>query len=80
MKELKQIYIGEITTITESKNKSLIGLTGKIIDETKNTFKIQTIKGIKTILKYSSTFKIKGTEIKGEQINKKPQDRIKIRK
>jgi len=48
MKELKQIYIGEITTITESKNKSLIGLTGKIIDETKNTFKIQTIKGIKT--------------------------------
>ena len=51
MNKLKQEYIGLDITIIESKNKSLIGLKGKIIDETKNTFKIKTTNETKMVFK-----------------------------
>ena len=79
MNKLKQEYIGTKVKIVDSTNKTLVGLEGTIIDETKNTFKIKTTKGNKNILKNTSTFKINNTTIKGEQIIKKPQDRIKIK-
>ncbi|MAG38733.1 hypothetical protein CMO90_01465 [Candidatus Woesearchaeota archaeon] len=79
MKELKQEYIGLNIDIMKSKNSSLLGLKGQILDETKNTFKIKTTKGIITIMKNISTFKINGFEVKGSKIVKRPQDRIKMR-
>jgi len=79
MKQFKEEYIGENVQITKSKNKSLIGLQGTIIDETKNTFKIKTKEKTKVVLKNTSTFIIKGQKITGEKITKKPQDRIKIK-
>ncbi|NQU98366.1 ribonuclease P protein subunit [Candidatus Woesearchaeota archaeon] len=79
MNELKREYIGLNITIIESKNQSLTGLKGKVIDETKNTFKINTKKGTKTILKNSSKFKINNEIIDGNKITKKPQDRIKMK-
>lgn len=79
MNKLKQEYIGLDTTIIESKNKSLIGVKGKIIDETKNTFKIKTEKGIKMVMKNISTFRIGNQDIEGEKIMKKSYDRIKLK-
>ena len=35
-------FIGEKIKIISASNKSLIGMEGKIIDETKNTFKVKT--------------------------------------
>jgi ribonuclease P protein subunit POP4 len=47
--------IGKLIEIIDSKNKTLIGIKGKVIDETKNTLTIQTksriIKIIKTQVK-----------------------------
>lgn len=77
MNEKRKLFIGEETIITDSANETLIGIKGRIIDETKHTFKIQTKEKIKTVLKKNSTFKIRNKEIKGETIEKKPQDRIK---
>lgn len=79
MNKLKQEFIGSEINIVKSTNKSLVGLQGIILDETKNTFKIKTTKGNKIILKNTSTFKINNITIKGTEIIKKPQDRIKIK-
>jgi len=79
MKQLKEEFIGEKVQITKSTNKTLVGLKGTIIDETKNTFKIKTNKKTVVALKNTSTFIIKNQEIQGEKITKKPQDRIKIK-
>ena len=59
------------------------GLTGTIIDETKELFVLNTKKGRKTLKKsdYLFVFKIKGEkiEIDGKEIAKRPEDRIKIK-
>lgn len=47
----KEILIGKKIKISSSPNKELIGITGEIIDETRNLFVIKTRKGIKKIIK-----------------------------
>lgn len=73
--------IGLICEITDAKNKDIIGLKGKVIDETKNTLRIQTKKGIKIILKNQVTLKFtinkKSIQIQGEKLVKRPEERIK---
>ncbi len=56
-KEIIGEQIGSLIQIMESKNKTLIGLKGKVIDETKNTLKLQVKDKIKIIKK--SQIKIK---------------------
>ena len=77
MRKLKQEYIGSDMEIVSSKNKTLIGLKGRIIDETKNTFKVKTNQKIKTVLKNGNKFKINNQEIEGNKILKRPENRIK---
>jgi len=79
MKVLRKEFIGLDIIITSSKNKTLVGLKGKIINETKNTFEIKTTKETKMIMKNISTFEINKETIQGKKITKKPQDRIKIK-
>ena len=71
--------VGEEITIVDSTNESEIGLTGKVVDETKITLKLETQNGeIKTILKQNATIKLKtGELIRGVTIAKRSEDRIK---
>lgn len=81
----KQEFIGKTIKITKSNNKEQENITGKIIDETKNTFKIRLcsepgVQGaVKTILKNDKTFEINKQKIDGNKITKKPEERIKIK-
>jgi len=75
----KQEFIGKTITITKSKNKHQEGITGKIIDETKNTFKIKTTKKTITILKNEKTFIIENQKIEGNKIAKRSEERIKTK-
>lgn len=43
--------IGAHVHITKAKNKSIVGIQGTIIDESKHTIKINTQHGTKTIIK-----------------------------
>ncbi len=74
-------FIGSLIEIVKSKNPTLIGVKGKIVDETKNTIKIKENGKIKTILKNHVTFHIHKNdriyEIDGKMLNKKPEDRTK---
>jgi len=45
-KEIKNLMIGSHIEIIESKNKSLVGLKGKVIDQTKNTITLDNNKKI----------------------------------
>lgn len=73
--------IGLSIEITESENESLIGLRGKIIDETKNILTLETKKGIKKIIKSQIKFKMeannKKIEVNGKLITNRPEDRLK---
>ena len=75
--------IGLNLIVYESKDPTLIGVEGKIIDETQNTFEIQTNENkIKRIIKEICRFKFRISEDKSVIINGKilkgrPEDRLK---
>ncbi len=73
--------IGLQVEVVENKNKRIVGLSGKIIDETKNTITINTKKGEKKIIKKDSKFKItidkKKVFVDGSLIVGRPEKRTK---
>ncbi len=78
----KNEFIGENVCITKCKDPKLNGKTGKIIDETKNTFVIKTEDGKeKRIAKEIASFEFminnEKIMIEGSKICYRPEDRIK---
>jgi ribonuclease P protein subunit POP4 len=75
--------IGLQTQVVRSTNNSIVGLTGKIVDETKSTFTIQTAHGLKMIPKQHNTWKFTLNEqellIDGNIIAKRAEDRLKVK-
>ncbi len=73
-------FIGLHTEITQSSNPQIIGLNGRIVDETKSMFKINTKNGTKSIAKSENSWKFsiedKDIVIDGSKIAKRPFDRI----
>lgn len=73
--------IGLESEVIGSKNKSNLGIKGKIVDETKNTISIEQKNKIKKLLKSNIILKIKigDQEIKipGERLSGRPKERIK---
>jgi ribonuclease P protein subunit POP4 len=69
--------------IKESTDPNLIGLSGRIIDETKNTFRIERSSDGKRIIVQKSKnvfeFNVEDQQIaiKGDDLTVRPQDRIK---
>ena len=77
---IKYELIGCSVEITDSENKSLIGIKGKIIDETKNML---TLDNQKKIIKDQSILKIeinkKTYQINGKLLVGRSEDRLKKR-
>jgi len=73
-------FIGLHTEITQSSNPQIIGLNGRIVDETKSMFRINTKNGIKSIAKSKNNWKFlienQDIIIDGSKIAKRPFDRI----
>ena len=70
--------IGQEIMVINSTNPAQVGISGKIVDETKSTIKIESKEGIKTLLKSTITFKIKNNGvIDGRTLMKRPEERIK---
>ncbi len=73
-------FIGLHTEIIQSSNTQFIGLNGRIVDETKSMFKINTDNGTKSIAKSENNWKFsiegKDVVIDGSKIVKRPFDRI----
>jgi len=72
-------FIGKDVEITDSENKSSIGLKGKIIDETKNIIVIKNQNKIKKINKNQNKihFVKENITMDGKDIIGRPEERIK---
>ncbi len=74
--------VGLKVTVTESSDDTLKGLSGEVIDETKNTLKIISSGGSKIIPKSTVILQVEmpdGTHatVEGKKIAYRPEDRIK---
>ena len=82
-KLVKDELIVRTVEIIDSANKANIGLTGRIIDETKHLLVIETSKGLKKVLKKTNTFQItylgEKVTLKGELLYGAPEERIKLK-
>lgn len=80
---IKDEFIGKEAEIVRSRNKQLLGLKGKIVDETRNSFKMlvnkRNFREFKIILKTGNTFMIGKKLFDGAKIMKRPEDRIKLK-
>ncbi|MDP3918912.1 MAG: ribonuclease P protein subunit [Nanoarchaeota archaeon] len=78
---LRHELIGLEIEVVEAKNKDLIGLKGKVVDETQFTIVIATKKGEKKVLKMGTQLKTKIADeeiiIMGDSLVGRPEDRIK---
>ena len=72
----KSELIGSFVEVVGSKNRSLIGLAGKVIDETKYTLVIENEKR-KRIMKTQVTLKIGNKTVRGISIVGHSGDRLK---
>ncbi len=78
-------FVGLHVEVSESSHEGYRGLKGKVVDETKNTIKIEDDEGHEKIIpKKSATFHftLPGSgkvEIEGKSIAMRPENRIKKR-
>jgi len=75
-------FIGTEAKVSESNHSGYVGISGKVIDETRNSFVILHEGKRKTVLKESAVFGFKfsdGTiiEIDGKILVGRPEDRLK---
>jgi ribonuclease P protein subunit POP4 len=76
--------IGTNAKVAKSSNRDCVGIVGKVIDETRNTFTLLHKGKRKVIIKHSSIFHFSfpdGTivEVDGKLLLGRPEDRIKRR-
>jgi len=76
-KTVRIALIGEKVSVIGAANKSLVGITGKVTDETKNTLVISTEKGNKTIIKDQVAITVNEKTIQGKNIMGRTETRIK---
>jgi len=78
---VKDELIGRYVQIKECTDPTIVGMSGVIIDETKNTFLIETKNKQKRIAKKSAAFEfeynMKKILIKGSRLMYRPEDRTK---
>jgi len=78
---VKDELIGRYVTIKECTDPTWINLSGKIIDETKNTFLIKIGNENKRIAKNTAKFEFeyerKKTIVDGKRLLYRPEDRVK---
>ncbi|HLC55124.1 MAG TPA: ribonuclease P protein subunit [Candidatus Nanoarchaeia archaeon] len=77
---LRHELIGSYAEVVDAANKSLLGIKGRIVDETKQLLVIEDCKERK-ILKSHATFKITSNKhafiINGKLLVGRPEDRMK---
>mgnify|MGYP001593931572 FL=1 len=80
---LKCELIGLAVEVVSAKNPSLNVIRGKVVDETKYTLVIETVRGVKRLIKSQVTLKMnmegKTVEVEGSALVGRSEERIKKR-
>ncbi|MEM0331459.1 MAG: ribonuclease P protein subunit [Archaeoglobaceae archaeon] len=73
-------WIGLKLEVEDSPNKFEIGLAGEVVDETQNTLKLKTEKGLKVVAKRGRTFKVwymgHVVRVRGDIVALRPEEKI----
>ncbi len=74
--------IGLNVSIVGSSDETLMGLSGEVIDETKQTLRVKSEQGVKIVPKANVTLKVdlpdgQSVTISGKKIMYRPEDRIR---
>lgn len=75
-------FIGTNGRVTESRHTDYVGISGKVVDESKNTFTISHAGTAKKVVKEAAVFQFKFSdesvvEIDGKLLVGRPEDRLK---
>ena len=70
-------FIGENVTISHHSDPSLCGVSGMIVDETREIVTLSSSDGIKRVSKTSAMFKFETGRLNGDLLKHRPQDRIR---
>ena len=75
----KREYIGLAVVVAGSSDPSVLGLEGTVVDETMNTFVIRGGGRDRRIQKQGARFRFPeaGAEVIGDEIQFRPEDRVK---
>lgn len=75
----KHELIGLSVVIRRATDPTLVGLRGRVVDETRNTFLVETPKGEKRVPKKGAEFAFgsEGVPVEGDDLLFRPEDRIK---
>jgi ribonuclease P protein subunit POP4 len=80
MKFIRGEIIGLPIKVVDSLNPHLVGIAGKVADETKNMIKIETKTGMKMVEKKTCTFEFgTGKKVDGKRLVGRPEQRLKKR-
>lgn len=71
---MKRELIGKKITVKKSVNRAYIGITGTVIDETRNMLILDTKR---KLIKENIVIEVDGTVLDGKDIIGKPENRIK---
>jgi ribonuclease P protein subunit POP4 len=75
--------VGLYAQISQSTNNAIVGLSGKVVDETKSMIIIETKRGTKMVEKkhnkWNFTLNDQDFTVDGAAISKRPEDRIKVK-
>ncbi len=76
---LQAEWIGDRIEVVEAANKTFLGVSGVLLDETKNMLTVETGKGVKRVPKQGIVFTINNQLVDGSRVVMAPEERIKIK-
>ncbi len=80
----KHELIGLECRVVDATDRGMVGISGRVVDETRNMLVIQTRDGRKMVPKRGTRFVFRVDEqvleVEGESILARPEDRIKMRR
>lgn len=76
---IREELVGRTATVVEATNNDLVGITGKVVDETKETLRLRTDRGEKTLIKEQVLLEVDGVRIQGALLTARPEKRTKSR-
>ena len=69
-------WISHEIEVLGSTDPTLVGITGKVVDETRRTIEVRTPKGVLILAKDTINFRIGEEEIEGQYVGQRPEERI----
>lgn len=74
---MRDEFIGKFIRVLKSSNPFDVGITGRVVDESRNMLVIETEDGEKKLIKKTVVIDMNGKIIYGKDIVGRPEDRLK---